>query len=80
MLKQVFFARLEPMVTRFGPWTIRTCLNMGCFGHQKMGKNGSIIYFSKRDREPFGMLKQEFFCPFSAPSDAFWAMENPEMA
>ena len=35
MLKRVFFACFEPMVTLFGPWKIPKCLNMGSSGDQK---------------------------------------------
>ena len=31
MLKQVFLARFEPVVTRFGPWKIPKCLKNGPF-------------------------------------------------
>ena len=51
MLKQLFLAHFEPMVTRFvlGP---------------KMGKNGSKTRLSKSDPGPFGMLKQVFLAHF----------------
>ena len=41
MLKQVFLARFEPMVTRFGPWKTPYCLEDGSFWDQKWVKNGS---------------------------------------
>ena len=41
MLKQVFSAHFEPVVTRFGPWKIPKCLENGPFSDQKWVKNGS---------------------------------------
>ena len=38
MLKQVFLARFEPMVTCFGPWKIPKCLEKGPFWDQKKGQ------------------------------------------
>ena len=64
MLKQVFFARFEPMVTCFGPWNIPKCLQNGPFWDQQWVKNGSQPHFSKSDRGPFGMLKQAFLAHF----------------
>ena len=39
-LKQVFLACFEPVVTRFGPWKIPTCLENGPFWEHKWVKNG----------------------------------------
>ena len=39
MLKQVFLAHFEPVVTRFGPWKIPKCLENGSFWDQKWVKN-----------------------------------------
>ena len=64
MLKQVFSARFEPVVTRFGPWKIPKCLEKGSFWDQKWVKNGSKTRFSKSDRRPFGMLNQVFGAHF----------------
>ena len=58
MPKQVFLARFEPAVTRFGPWKIPKCFQNGPLWDQKWVKNGSKTHFSKSDRGPFGMLKQ----------------------
>ena len=60
MLKQVFLAHFEPVVTRFGPWKIPKCLEKGLFWDQKSVKNGSKTRFSRGDPGPFGMLKQVF--------------------
>ena len=38
MLKQVFLACFEPMVTCFGPWKIPKCLEKGPFWDQKKGQ------------------------------------------
>ena len=40
MLKQVFLAHFEPVVTRFGPWQIPKCLENGSFWDEKWVKNG----------------------------------------
>ena len=58
MLKHVFLARFEPMVTRYGPWKMPKCLENGSFWDQKWVKNGSKTHFSKSDPGPFGMLGQ----------------------
>ena len=60
MLKQVFLARFERVVARFGPWKIPKCLENAPFWDQKWVKNGSKTRFSKSDPGPFGMLKQVF--------------------
>ena len=57
MLKQVFLARFEPVVTRFGPRNIPKCLEDGPFWDQRWVENGSKVHFSKRDPGPFGMLQ-----------------------
>ena len=64
MLKQVFLARFEPVVARFGPWKIPKCLENGPFWDQKRVKNGSKTRFSKSDPRPFWMLKQVFLARF----------------
>ena len=64
MPKQVFLARFEPVVARFGPWKIPKCLENGSFRDQKWVKNGSKTRCSKSDPGPFGMLKQVFLAHF----------------
>ena len=64
MLKQVFLARFEPVLTRSGPWKIPKCLENGPFQDQKCVKNGSKTCFSKNDPGPFGMLEQVFSAHF----------------
>ena len=63
MLKQVFLAHFEPVVTRFGPWKIPKCLENGPFWDQKWVKNGSKTCFSKNERGPFGVPKPGFCLP-----------------
>ena len=41
MPKQVFLARFELVVARYGPPTIAKCLENGLFCNQKWVKNGS---------------------------------------
>ena len=60
MLKQVFLAHFELVVTRFGPWNIPKCLENGPLWDQKWVKNGSKTCFSKSDPGPVAMLKQMF--------------------
>ena len=64
MLKQVFLARFEPVVARYGPWKIPKCLENGLFWDQKWVKNGSKTRISKNDRGAFMMLKQVFLAHF----------------
>ena len=47
MLKQVFLAHFEPVVTHFGPWNIPKSLENGSFWDQEWVKNGSKTCFSK---------------------------------
>ena len=60
MLKQVFLAHFEPMMTHFGTWKIPKCLEKGAFWDQKWVKNGSKMHFSNNDARPLPMLKQPF--------------------
>ena len=64
MLKQVFLAHFEPVVTSFGPWKVPKCLENGSFWEQKWVKNGSKKRFPTNDPGPFGMLKQVFLAHF----------------
>ena len=57
-LKQVFLARFELVVARFGPPKIPKCLENGLFWDKKWVKNGSKMCFSKNDPRPFGVPKQ----------------------
>ena len=64
MLKQVFLARFEPVVPRFGPQKFLKCLENGPFWGQIRLKNGSKMRFPKIDPGPFGVLKQVFLTRF----------------
>ena len=64
MIKQVFLAHFEPVVTCFAPWGTPKCLENGSFWDQKWVKNGSKRRCSKSDPGPFGMLKQVFLAYF----------------
>ena len=47
MLKQVFLARFEPVVARFGPWKIPYCLENGLFWDKNGSKMGQKRIFPK---------------------------------
>ena len=78
MLKQVFLAQFEPVVTRFGPWKVPKCLENGPFWDQKRVKNGSKTRFSKISPEPFGMLQQVFLAQFEPIRTGFgpWKLDH----
>ena len=78
MVKQVFLARFEPMVTRLGPWKIPKCLEKGPFWDQERVKNGSKTRFSKSDRGPFRMLKQMFLARFEPTVTCFGPWKIPK--
>ena len=71
MLKQVFLAHFEPVVTCFGPWKIPKCLENGPFWEQKWVKTGSKTCFSKSDPGPFGMLGQVSLAHFEPIQTGF---------
>ena len=52
MPRQVFVARFELVVARFGPPKIPKCLENGLFWDKKWLKNGSKKCFSKNDPRP----------------------------
>ena len=58
ILKQVFLARFESTVTRFGLRKVPKCLENGPFWDQRWVKDGSKTRFSKSDRGPFGVHTQ----------------------
>ena len=64
LLKQVFLAPFEPVVTCFGPWKIPKCLENGPFWDQNRVQNGSKAFFSTSDATPPGMPKQVTLAPF----------------
>ena len=78
MLKQVFIAHFEPVVTRFGPWEIPKCLENVSFWDQKWVENGSKTRFPKSDLGPFGMLKQVFLAHFEPVVTRFGPWKIPK--
>ena len=78
MLKQVFSAHFEPVVTCFGPWKIPKCLENGSFRDQKRVKSGSKTRFSKSDPRPFGMLKQVVLAHFEPIGTGFGPCKIPK--
>ena len=79
MLKQVFLARFEPVVTRFGPCKIRKCLENGLLWDQKMGQKWvKKTHFSKSDPRTFGMLKQLFLAHFEPVVTRFGLWKVPK--
>ena len=78
VLKQVVLARLEPQITRFGPWKRPKCLENGPLWDQKWAKTGSKLRFSKSDPRPFGMLKQLFLARFEPVVTHFGPRKIPK--
>ena len=78
VLKQVFLAHLEPVVTRFGPWKIPKCLENGPFSDRKWVENGSKTRFSKSDPGTFGMLRQVFLAHFEPIGVGFGPWKIPK--
>ena len=58
MAKEVFLARFELVVARFGPPKIPKCLENGLSRDKNRVKNGSKMCFSENDPRPFGVPKQ----------------------
>ena len=77
MLKQVFLAHLEPVVTHFGLLKIPKCLENGPFWDQKWVANGSKTCFSKSDLGPFGMLRQVVLAHFEPIGTGFGPRKRP---
>ena len=78
MLKQVFLARFEPVVARFGPWKIPKCLENGPFWAEKWVKNGSKTRFFKNDPGPFMMLQQVVLAHFEPVATGFGPCKIPK--
>ena len=77
MLKQVFLAHFELVVTCFGPWKRPKCLENGPLWDRKWVKNGSETCFSKSDLGPLGMLKQVFLAHFELVVTHFGPWKTP---
>ena len=60
MVKQVFLAHFEPVVTRFGPWKIPKCLEKGPFWDPKRRKMGQKRVFPKVSLDQLGCLDKYF--------------------
>ena len=78
MLKQVFLARFEPVVTRFGQRKIPKSLENGLFWDQKWVEKGSKTHFSKNDLGPLGMPKQVFLPRFEPVVPRFGPWKIPK--
>ena len=79
MVKQVVLAHFEPVVvTRFGPWKIPKCLEIGPFWDQTWVKIGSKMCFSKSDLGPLGMLKQVGLAHFEPMGTRFGPWKIPK--
>ena len=78
MLKQVFSAHFELVVTRCGPWKIPKCFENGPLWDLKWMKNGSKTRFSKTDVGPFGMLNQVFLAHFELVVTHFGPWKIPK--
>ena len=55
MIKQVFLARFEPVVTRYGRWKIPKCLENGPFWDQKLGKVAKFIGYGRAVKMPMAL-------------------------
>ena len=78
MLKQVFLARFEPVVARFGPRKTPKCLENGPLWDKKWVEKGSKTHFSKSDPRPFGMPKQIFLAHFEPVLMCFGPWKIPK--
>ena len=78
MLKQVYIARFEPVVTHFGPCKMPKCLANGPFSDLKRVNNGSKTRCSKSDPGPFGMLKKRCSLHFEPVMTRFGAWNIPK--
>ena len=78
MLKQVFLANFEPVVTCFSAWEIPKCLENGPFGDKKKVQKGSKTRFPQSDLGPFGMLKHAFLANFELVVTHFGPWKIPK--
>ena len=76
MLKQVFLAHFEPLVTRFGREKILKCLEKRPFWDLKWVKNGSKTHFSKSLLGLFGVHKQMNGAHFDPVSAKFCPLDH----
>ena len=78
LLKQMFLAHFQPVVTIFGPRRMPKCLENEPLWDQKCVNNGSKTHFSKTDPGPFGMLKQVFLAHFELVVTRFGPWNIPK--
>ena len=78
MLKQVFLAHFEPVVTHFGAWKIPKCLANRPFWDQRWVKNESKRHVSKSDPGPLGMLKQVVLAQLEPMVTRFGPWKTPK--
>ena len=71
MLKQVFLAHIELVVTCFGTWKIPKCVEKGPLWEQNWLANGSKTRFSQMYLRPFGMPRQVKLARFKPVSTEF---------
>ena len=76
MPKQVFWARFELMVARFGPGKIPKCLENGVRWDKKWAKN---VFFQKMIRDHLGCLNK-WNEPILSPLQAILAPPKPQNA
>ena len=78
MLKEVFLAHFEPVVTQFGPWKIPKCLQNGPACDEKWVKNASNTHFSSIDLGQWRMLKEVFLARFEPVVTHFGPSKIPK--
>ena len=78
MPKQVFLARFELVVARFGPPTIPKCLENGLFCDQKwVNKRLKNVFFQKMILDHLGAQTSEM-SPFQAHVEQIWPLSRPK--
>ena len=78
MLKQMFLAHFELVVTRFGPWKMPLGLEHGPFWDQQWVKKWSKTHVTKNDPAPFGKLKHVFLAHFEPMVTRFAPWKIPK--
>ena len=78
MLKQMFLAHFELVVTRFGPWKMPLGLEHGPSWDQQWVKKWSKTHVTKNDPAPFGKLKHVFLAHFEPTVTRFAPWKIPK--
>ena len=78
MLKQVFLAHFEPVVTCFGPWKISKRLEKWVVLGPKVGQKWVKNAFFQKRSWTIWDARTSVFSPFGAHLDGFWPMEIPK--